>query len=121
MVRARNNQGTYERGDTPSRVTSTLEALGVLLALKLKHGEQPQEHRSRITVTPTMTDNRGNGAATNDFPVPSISHSHGDVDLHEENGNRSVSRVGGGDRLRPNRFRPNWPEQIRDLFRPMPL
>ena len=46
----------YDRGDTPSRVISTLEALGVLLALKLKHGEQPQGHRSKIRVPPTITD-----------------------------------------------------------------
>ena len=49
----------YERGDTPSRVISALEALGVLLAL------HPLKHRSKITVTPTITDNRGNGAALN--------------------------------------------------------
>ena len=58
-------QWIYDRGDTPSRVISTLEALGVLLALKLKHGEQPQGHRSRVTVTLTIIDNRGNGAALN--------------------------------------------------------
>ena len=51
----------YDREDTPSRVISTLEASGVLLALKLKHGDQPQGHRSKITVTPTITDNRGIG------------------------------------------------------------
>ena len=31
----------YQRDDTPSRVISTLEALGVLVALKLKYGEDP--------------------------------------------------------------------------------
>ena len=35
----------YDRGDTPSRVISTLEALGVLLALKLKHGDTDQRSR----------------------------------------------------------------------------
>ena len=31
---------------------------------------------------------------TNDFPVPRLSHSYGDVDLYEENADKSVSRVG---------------------------
>ena len=53
----------FQRDDTPSRVISTLEALGVLAAWKLKNGEDPPKHRSRITVAPTVTDNRGNGAA----------------------------------------------------------
>ena len=52
------------RDDTPSRVISTLEALGVLVALKLKYGEELPVFRSRITVAQTVTDNGGNGAAS---------------------------------------------------------
>ena len=55
----------YERDNTPSRIISTLEALAVLIRLKIKYGEEPAPHRSRITVSPTITDNRGNGAALN--------------------------------------------------------
>ena len=51
--------------DTPSQVISTLEALGVLVALKLKCGEDPLVHSSRITIAPTVTYKRDNGAALN--------------------------------------------------------
>ena len=37
---------TYEREDTPSRVISTLEALAVLISLKMKYGEEPQRQWS---------------------------------------------------------------------------
>ena len=42
---------------------STLEALGVFLALILLFGNQPSAHRTKIAVVPTWADNRGNGSA----------------------------------------------------------
>ena len=55
----------FKKGNTPSLAISTLEALAVLMALKLFHGNQSAQHRTRILVCPTWTDNRGNGAALN--------------------------------------------------------
>ena len=56
---------------------STLEAPAVLLSLKLFHGETPLDHRTRVLVAPTWTDNRGNGAALNNlmttkFPASAV-------------------------------------------------
>ena len=47
---------------------STQEALGVLVALKLKFGTDPHVHRSRITVAPTVSDRP---QEVNDLQVPS--------------------------------------------------
>ena len=58
------HDGFREEGQA-SLVISTLEALAVLISLKLFHGEIPAPHRSRVLVAPTWTDNRGNGAALN--------------------------------------------------------
>ena len=55
----------FERGGKPSLVISTLEALGVPLALQTFFGEEPAPRRSRIFVVPTWTDNQGNGSALN--------------------------------------------------------
>ena len=55
----------YEKGDKPSLVIATLEALAVLVSLKAFHGNQPGEGRTKVQVLPTWTDNRGNGAALN--------------------------------------------------------
>ena len=44
---------------------STLEALAVLVALKLRYGEEPGCSKERVRIAPTHTDNRGNGAALN--------------------------------------------------------
>ena len=46
-------------------VISKLEALAVLVALKLHFGETPGEGRNRVNIAPTITDNRVNGAALN--------------------------------------------------------
>ena len=46
-------------------VISTLEALAVLVDLKLQFGEVAGGARTRVRVAPTITDNRGNGAALN--------------------------------------------------------
>ena len=55
----------YEKGDKPSLVISTLEALAVLTALKTFYGDQPRTEKQKVTVAPTWTDNRGNGSALN--------------------------------------------------------
>ena len=52
----------YSRGRKPALVISTLEALAVLVALKLLYGETPRERHTRVQIVPTITDNRGNGA-----------------------------------------------------------
>ena len=44
-------------------VISTLEALAVLLALKVFFGETGREHDAKVQIMPTWTDNRGNGSA----------------------------------------------------------
>ena len=50
----------YERGNRPSLVISTLEALAVLFSLKLFFGDEPKKGRTKVQVVPTWTDNRGN-------------------------------------------------------------
>ena len=54
----------YERGDKPALLISTLEALAVLMALKL-YGNDPGKNVTSVTLVPTFTDNRGNGSALN--------------------------------------------------------
>ena len=50
----------------PSLIIATLEALAVLLSLKVFYGDQPPEGmNTRVQVVPTWTDNRGNGSALN--------------------------------------------------------
>ena len=46
-------------------IISTLKALAVLVALKLRYGEEPGRSKERVRIAPTLTDNRGNGAALN--------------------------------------------------------
>ena len=55
----------YEKGGKPSLIISTLEALAVLVSLKMFYGEQPESGKKKVTVAPTWTDNRGNGSALN--------------------------------------------------------
>ena len=55
-----------DKGDKPSLVISTLEALAFLVALKLRFGEAPDADDKRVLVVPSSTDNRGNGAALNE-------------------------------------------------------
>ena len=52
-----------ERGDIPSLIISILEALAVLISLKLFFGDEPKKGRTKVQVVPTWTDNRGNGSA----------------------------------------------------------
>ena len=53
----------FSKGDKPSRVIATLEALATLLALKLFY--EPDSNIRKIRLQPTWTDNRGNGSALN--------------------------------------------------------
>ena len=53
-----------ERDDKPALVISTLEASAILIASKLFYGSTSAD-RKRVTVAPTWTDNRGNGALLN--------------------------------------------------------
>ena len=54
----------YERDDKPALVISTLEALAILIALKLFYGSTSTDPK-KVIVAPTWTDNRGNGALLN--------------------------------------------------------
>ena len=59
-----------ERSSKPALMISTLEALAVVVALKVYCGETPKKNRSSIRIVPTTTDNRGNGAALNKLVNP---------------------------------------------------
>ena len=52
-----------ENGGKPSLIISTLEALAVLMSLKVFDGEGTRQRRTKALVMPTWTDNQGNGAA----------------------------------------------------------
>ena len=55
----------FEKGNRPSLVISTLEALALLVALKIKFGQEPDPNEMRVLLVPSITDNRGNGAVLN--------------------------------------------------------
>ena len=55
----------YEKGGRPAMIISTLEALAVLISLRLLFGGTANQHRSKIMVAPTWTDNRGNRSDLN--------------------------------------------------------
>ena len=55
----------FAKSQKASLIISTLEALAVLVALKLRFGEEPGRSKERVRIAPTLTDNRGNGAALN--------------------------------------------------------
>ena len=55
----------FEKGDKPTLVISTLEALAILVALKLRFGNVADTEDKRVLIVPSVTDNRGNGAALN--------------------------------------------------------
>ena len=55
----------FEKGNRPSLVISTLEASAMLIALKLKIGQDPDPEDTRVMIAPSITDNRGNGPALN--------------------------------------------------------
>ena len=54
-----------EKGDKPSLVISTLEALAILISLKLRFGDAPDYDDTKVVIVPSITDNRGNGAVLN--------------------------------------------------------
>ena len=43
----------FEKGQRPSLVISTLEALAMLVALKLKFGEMPDPDDKRVLIVPS--------------------------------------------------------------------
>ena len=49
----------FAKSQKASLVISTLEALAVLVALKLRYGEEPVCSKERVRIAPTLTDNRG--------------------------------------------------------------
>ena len=55
----------FEKGDRPSLVISSLEALALVVALKIKFGQDPDPDEMRVLIVPSITDNRGNGAVLN--------------------------------------------------------
>ena len=55
----------YEKGNKPSLVISTIEALEIVVALKLRYGDGGQPESKKVMVVPSITDNRGNGAVLN--------------------------------------------------------
>ena len=64
-----------ERSDTPSRVISTVEAVAVLMGLKMFHGDEARGTLIQIQMIPSFTDNRGstlNKLMTNKYPSSAI-------------------------------------------------
>ena len=55
----------FAKSQKASLIISTLEALAVLVALKLRYGEELGHSKERVRIAPTLTENRGNGAALN--------------------------------------------------------
>ena len=55
----------FKKGDKPSLITSTLEALAVLISLKLSFGDEPKMGRTKVQVIWTWTDDCGNRSALN--------------------------------------------------------
>ena len=55
----------YERSGKPSLMISSLEALAVIVALKIFFSSGSPDSRRKVDVIPTWTDNRGNGSALN--------------------------------------------------------
>ena len=67
----------FERGEKPARVISTLEALAVLMGLKLFYGDKAQGAHAHIQMIPSFTDNRGKRSAfnklmTNKYPSSAV-------------------------------------------------
>ena len=48
-------------------IISTLEALALVVALKIKFGQDPDPDEMRVLIVPSITDNRGNGALLNNL------------------------------------------------------
>ena len=55
----------FEKSGKAALVISTLVALAALVSMKIFVSKGPVEHRTRVQVAPTWTDNRVNGSALN--------------------------------------------------------
>ena len=55
----------FRKGRSSFLVISALEALAILVALKLRFGDQPETDDTRVLSVPSITDNRDNGAVLN--------------------------------------------------------
>ena len=55
----------FERGGKPSLLISSLEALAIIIALKVFFPAKGTDSKKSINLVPTWTDNRGNGSALN--------------------------------------------------------
>ena len=87
----------YERGNKPSLVFSTIEALAIVAALKLRYGQEGLAESKKIMVVPSVRDNRGNGAVLkkNNVDEVSVLGSHdGASCVHETAADQDDCRVG---------------------------
>ena len=65
----------YEKGGKPSLIISSLEALAVLVSLKMFYGEQPESGKKKVTVAPTWNRQPRERICTeqiDDNEVPSV-------------------------------------------------
>ena len=69
----------FEKGNRPSVVISTLEAFAILVALTLRFGQGPEPDDTRVLIAPSITDNRGNGAALDTYGVGVFHEGQGDA------------------------------------------
>ena len=74
----------FEKDRKAALVISTLEALAVLVALKLQFGEIPGGGRTNVTVASTLTGERCSSEQTYDDEVSRVRSAHGTVLQHEE-------------------------------------
>ena len=75
---------------------NVVEALAVLVALKVFYGEDAGQRRKKALVMPTWTDNRGNGAALNRLMTtryPRERRAHGVGFTHESYGTEGPGGV----------------------------
>ena len=87
----------FEKSGKPALVISTLETLAVLVALKVFVCKGHREHRTRVQVPPTWTDNRGNGSALSKLMTTKFPSSALMMELsssHEERIHQGVGPVG---------------------------
>ena len=92
----------FAKSQKASLIISTLEALAVLVALKLRYGEEPGRSKERVRIAPTLTDNRGNGAALNKlmttkFPASALLMVRAVVEWAPREGNKEADRLANGD------------------------
>ena len=88
--------GFFEKSSKPALVISTLEALAVLVALKVYYGEEPTTDRSSIRIVPTTTDNReerGGPQQADDHEISRERSFDGTRSVIEEDGIEGISGV----------------------------